>query len=355
MSSHIIDVPYAWEGREPRCMISSLLMLLRYFGVECSRTFIANVSGEAYGFVFFPEMKVAYASFNPSRNLAYCSSVLGFQTDIVCNKPWHITWDILKKNIDNDTPIIAGPVRAEYLWKTSVAAGTYVLIVGYNEASKKVYVHDTFIGENGEGVQYTLLPINLPKDASGKFMAHGISDFQNAMEGSKTLPFGCENPMIIIKPSHENYSEKLRKLQWDEILERNAELIEGSDKDLSGIYGIKELSSFIAEDLKKSSEEEILSFLRRIRGTAFVSGAGTRKEASSFLAGVTYASKESGNLLKASMYLSEASILYDNMIVLLDYAIIRILSHKDYTENLRKISSLLRRAAEKEQVASNCI
>lgn len=51
MSRHVIaNVPYVWDGIVRRCHVSSLRMVLEFYGIKYLPSYLMNVSGFNYGF-----------------------------------------------------------------------------------------------------------------------------------------------------------------------------------------------------------------------------------------------------------------------------------------------------------------
>ena len=154
MSRHVINVKYIWDGIVPLCHVTSLRMVLEFYGIQYTPSYLMNLSGFNYGFRYSRKARVAFANPNPPlgpwEHMAYAAEKLGCTAQLVKDKPWDETWGLLKSYIDKDVPILIARLNMKGLWKLARPAPHLVVLCGYDEEKSVVFTHDPALGEVGE-------------------------------------------------------------------------------------------------------------------------------------------------------------------------------------------------------------
>lgn len=366
MSKHVIpDVPYIFQGMAPRCHVTSLRMILEFYDVKYTTSYLMNLSGFNYGFTYFKGANMAYAcpatSLGPWEILAYAVEKIGCKTNFVKDKPWAETWMLLKDYVAQGTPVYMARLNMRCLWKTAHPTPHVVVLCGYDEEKGVVIVHDPAFGEVGEGIQY-LPPNGLPEGKSGSYAEFNIADFREACD-LKEIPwaFSGENGFCVIYPPTGQPN-----VSWAEVVDRNARLTLGQVEEVIGKHvatdnrwgpdGIVEFASDLERGFGLLEEPaELISILGELSGLAFRCGSSYKMDASAFVAGLA-AATGSQDLEKASYYLRFTGLCYEQGLAEVDY----IMGHQSISQEalrgrLTRISEVLRRAAQYERQAGESL
>ena len=159
MARHIIpDVPYIYQGIVPSCHVTCLRMLLEFYGMKHSFSYLINLSGFNYGFTYFKGTNRAFACsespFGPWPFVGFVAEKMGCTCELIKDKTWDETRKLLKGYVDKNIPVYMPMLNMQHLWKTAIPVPHIVLLCGYDEEKDLVMIHDPGLGEIGEGIQY---------------------------------------------------------------------------------------------------------------------------------------------------------------------------------------------------------
>lgn len=362
MGSHVIpDVPYIFQGLVPRCHVTSLRMILEYYGSRFAPSYLMNLSGFNYGFKYFKESRLAAACaespFGPWMFMAYASEKVGCKVDTVSNMPWEDTWELLKTYVAKDVPVYMPLLNMQHLWETPHPVPHLVVVCGYDEEKGVVMVHDPALGQGGEGIPY-LPPNGLPSRKSGAYAEFRIEDFRAACNLADTpwQSFGKNGLCVIHPPSRPP------EVPWPDVLQRNAKLTlgqfeeaigqEACSNEAFGPDGILEL----ADDFQRcfgllEERSQLMAVLGRLRTMTFIIGSSYRNDAHSFLAGFATATG-SKELERASTHLRTCGEYYEQGLTQIDYVMQQDrISPEDLSATLWRVAKVLRQAAGCERKA----
>lgn len=353
MSRHVIpDVPYLQDIMAPRCHVTSFRMILEFYDIKYTASYLMTLSGLNFGFTYFKGWNMAYSCpatpDGPWEILAYAADKMGCKAIFVKNKPWNETWKLLKDWVNKDVPVLIARLDMQYLWKTAVPICHVVVLCGYDEEKGVVMVNDPALGEVGEGARY--LPPNKITDKSGNYAEFSIEDFKKACD-LKAIPWAFEgiNGFCVLSPP-----TRRRKISWAEVLERNARLTLGQIDEALGkrvgtnnVWGPKGIREFAA-DLERgfglSEKEAILKTLVGLRMLAFQAGNAYKADASAVVAGMA-AVTGNRELEKAAYSLKSAGQCFEQGLAEIDYVVNRPVPPEVLKAKLVRISELLKRAA----------
>lgn len=366
MAGYVIpDVPYVFQGIVPRCHVTSLRMILEFYGVKYAPSYLMNLSGFNYGFKYFKGANMAIAcpesSLGPWEFVAYAAEKIGCRINFVNNKPWDETWRRLRSYIAEDKPIYMPLLNMQHLWKTAHPIPHIVVLCGYDEEKGVVMVHDPALGELGEGIQY-LPPNGLPKGKSGNYAEFRVEDFRKACDLKETPwhDFG-ENGLCVIYPPTGKPS-----ISWAEVIDRNARLTLGQVEEVMGKRvgtnrtcgpdGIMEFANDLEGGFGLLEEPaELVVILSGLRSMTFSVGSSYKNDAHAFVAGLASVTG-SQDLERASYYLRMTGLCYEQGLAEVD-CIMRDQSipQEALRGRLTRISEVLRRAAEHERKAGKSL
>jgi hypothetical protein len=366
MLAYIIpNVPYIFQGIVPRCHVTSLRMILEFYGVKYAPSYLMNLSGFNYGFKYFKGANTAIACpespLGPWEFMAYAVEKIGCRIELVKDKPWDESWELMKSYIAEDKPIYMPLLNMQHLWKTADCMPHLVVLCGYDEEKGVVMVHDPALGELGEGIQY-LPPNGLPEGKSGSYAGYQIEDFAKACDLKETPwhDFGKNGLCVIYPPTGE------LSISWAEVIDRNARLTLGQVEEVIGKYigtngtsgpdGIIEFAHDLEEGFGLLSQPaELITILNGLRSMTFMVGSSYKKDAHAFLAGLAAATGNK-DLDRASYFLRLSGLCYEQGLAEVDYAIQKQpVSPEVLSGKLARIAELLRRAAEYERVAGESL
>ncbi|MCJ7791625.1 MAG: C39 family peptidase [Dehalococcoidia bacterium] len=364
MSKHKINVPYIWGGNVHCCHTTSLRMILEFYGIKHTTSYIMNLSGFNYGFYYYTEAKKAFGApagpHTPTPFMVYAAEKLGCKVETIRDKSWDISWKSLKQYIDKDIPIYTPTLNMQYLWRLEQPVPHVVVIVGYDEEKGVIMIHDPALGEVGDMEPY-MFPIGLPEFPSGSYAEFKIEDFKKAwiLEGTPWHALG--NGMCVIRPTANR-----PKVNWAEVIDRNAKLTLGRVEEVigaptgsderSGPEGIIQYANDLEKGFglleKPSQLIEILNFARTL---PFSVGISCKIDASAFLAGL-YAFTGNEDLYKASYYLRLTALRWEEGLAQIDL-ILRDepISQELLSKRLNRISKTLNMSAEYQQKAGESL
>jgi hypothetical protein len=372
MAKHIIpEVPYIYQGSVPSCHETTLRMVLEFYGLRYSSSYVMNLSGFNYGFKYFKEAYFAIACsespLGPWPFMTYAAEKLGCSINLIKHKPWDETWKLMKDYVDKDTPVYMPMLNMQHLWKTSFPVPHIVLLCGYDEAKGIVMIHDPALGEDGEGIQY--LPIqyfpseeplegDLYQGKSGGYAEFRIDDFRKACDLTGT-PWQAfwKNGVAIISPPCSDQPP----IPWAEVIERNGKLtlglmreVVGKELDNDQTYGPDGIAQ-LASDVEKGfglveQPEALIGVLDLLKGMTFQLGGAYKKDGQAFLAGLAAATNNQ-DLKKASFYLRVTANCYDQGFAEIDHIMKKRPGPVQISGKLKRIAEILRRVAECETEA----
>jgi len=373
MAKHTIpDVPYLYQGLVPSCHVTSLRMILEFYGRRLSSSYLINLSGFNYGFKYFKGENRAFACsespLGPWPFMAFAAEKIGCTCELVKDKTWDETWKLLKGYVDKDIPVYMPMLNMQYLWKTAFPVPHIVLLCGYDEEKGVVMIHDPGLGETGEGIQY--LPIQyLPPDGlcegelhrgkSGAYAEFKMDDFKKSCDLKGTSWEGAwKNGLAVISPPSGQPS-----VSWAEVINRNARLALGKiedvieeDLDDTNTYGPDGIME-LAADIEKGfclleKPEALIGILGGLSGMTFLVGSAYKRDGESFLAGLAAATNNE-DLGDASYHLRSAAICYDQGLAEIEPILQNEAAYgKDLSIALQRTAEILRSAAEHERKAA---
>ncbi|MEJ2726624.1 MAG: BtrH N-terminal domain-containing protein [Deltaproteobacteria bacterium] len=356
----MVDVPYIFSGITPRCHVTSLQTILEYYGVSYSPSYLMNLAGFNYGFRYSRKGKVAFPFPNPPLGpwefLAYAADKIGCRTELIKDRPWADTWDLMKTCLDRGVPVLIARLNMKNLWKVAVPIPHLVVLCGYDEQKGVVMIHDSALGDMGEGVQY-LRTSQLP-EKSGRYAEFSIEDFKEAFDltGTPFQDFG-KNGFVILKPP-----AKRQSVDWREVMERNSRLTLGQveeviGKKIEGDYcwgpeGIVEFGNDVEQAFGLFDRpEELLEVLTGFYMLTFELGRSYKSDAHAFVAGLA-AADGNHKLEQASCQLRSTALQYEQGLAHLDLLFNNpSVPLKDLKGRLAKIARWLRGASESEKRA----
>ncbi len=367
MSQHVIaNVPYIFQGIVPHCHVTSLMMILEFYGMKYSTSYLMNLSGFNYGFNYFKGRSLAFAcpetTLGPSRFMAYAAEKIGCKVSLIKDKPWDETWGLLKGYVDNNVPVYMSLLNMQHLWKTARPVPHIVVLCGYNEEKNVVMIHDPALGEVGEGIQY-LGPNGLAEGKFGNYAEFAIDDFRRAcdLRGTPWQSFGINGLCIIHPPTRQ------LNISWAEVVDRNARLTLGKIEEVIGehagtdtVSGPDGIMAF-AGDLERGfglieEPEKLVTILSgQIRNLVFNVGSSYKIDAHAFVAGLA---SVTGNqdLERASYFIRLTALCYEQALTQVDYMMQNQQTpQKELRRSLNRIAELLRQAAESERKAGESL
>jgi hypothetical protein len=376
VARHVVsDVPYLYQGSVPSCHETSLRMILSFHGLNCSSSYIRNLSGFNYGFKYFKENHFAVACaespMGPWPHMAYAAEKMGCSVDLIRGKSWETTWPLIREYLDKDVPLYMPLLNMKYLWKTTFPVPHVVLLCGYDEEKGVVMLHDPALGEVGEGIpslprQY--VPIEERQEGepyigmSGAYAEFRIEDFEKACDlaGTPWQPF-WKNGVAIISPTSGRST-----VSWAEVIDRNGKLTLGLMAEVAGeevgaadTYGPAGLEN-LADDLGScfglpGKPKAIRAILGLLRGMTFHVGADYKKDAQAFLAGMAGITKDR-DLEEASFHLRFTANCFEQGLAEIDQVLEKEPASQDAVfRTLDRIAGLLRHAAESERRAGSSL
>ncbi|GAI18979.1 unnamed protein product, partial [marine sediment metagenome] len=170
----IADFPYIWEGPTSGCYMAALQMLLDYYGVKVSHSYLAATSGMGFGLGVIAVGESDYTKpwkgleFEPGQSVYKQSSelcmkkitnaleTLGIKIKDYSLKDmsWAEAWETVKGYIANDIPIEFHYTHLKYQWRTPFTdpPSHWFALFGYDEDKGVVTFYDPMLGDFGEGI-----------------------------------------------------------------------------------------------------------------------------------------------------------------------------------------------------------
>jgi len=332
------------------------MMILEYYGIRYSQSYLMNLAGFNYGFVYFKGKNIAFGNpespFGPWPFMAYAAEKIGCKTTFLRDKPWDETWAIMKQYADMDIPVYLPLLNMKPLWKTMVPVPHLMVLCGYDEEKGIVMTHDPALGEAGEGILH-LGSNQLSEGKSGSYAEYKIEDFRQAcdLEGTPWEEFG-KNGLCVIEPV------KKPSVSLGEVLERNSKLTLGQVEQVIGksispecVFGPQGIIE-LAEDLEKGfgllkEATQLSRIFLGLRNNTFVIGSSYKMDASAFLAGLA--------LVRGSRALEKASYNFRLSALCYEQGLTEVDSPLKIEEKLPRISKVLKRIAQYEKKAGESL
>jgi hypothetical protein len=137
---------------ESTCYVNGLEDLLTWKGADYT-DFLLSVIGGMASFTYLRFKKadppcMVYWGANPKYLMKDLAEVIGFKETLIEGKSYEFMFSHLKGFIENDQPVMAGALDMYYLhyypdlYKRQHVPIHYILIVGYDDEEKVVFVHD---------------------------------------------------------------------------------------------------------------------------------------------------------------------------------------------------------------------
>ena len=239
-------VPYLYQGNAPSCHETTLRMVLRFHGRDCSSSLLRNLSGFNYGFKYFTDHHFAVACaespMGPWPHMAYAAERIGCSIQLVKDRPWDETWRLMKDYLNEGLPLYMPMLNMKSLWKTAFPVPHVVLLCGYDEENEVVMLHDPALGEAGEGIpslprQYAPRQEHekgdLYEGMPGAYGEFRIDDFRKACDltGTPWQAFWKNGFAVISPPTGPSI------ISWSEIIDRNGKLTLGLLAEVIGKRG----------------------------------------------------------------------------------------------------------------------
>ena len=161
---------------ESTCYVNGLEDLVAWKGADYT-DFLLSVVGGMAGFTYLRFKRadppcMVYWGANPKYLMKDLSRIIGFEETVIEGKTFKNTFLELKKFIDNGQPVVAGALDMYYLhyysnlYKRLHVPIHYVLVVGYDDAKRVVFVHDCS-HENVQRIPYDEFEKSLDVDVPG--------------------------------------------------------------------------------------------------------------------------------------------------------------------------------------------
>jgi hypothetical protein len=169
----LIEFPH--EVHESTCYVNGLFDVLAWQGARYDYFLLPIIGGMAsFAYLKFKMAKppcMVYWGNNPKYLLKDLSDIMGFTQTISEGKSFRNEFPRMKEHLENDEPIMAGALDMYYLhyypelYRKAHVPIHYVLVVGYDDNKRVVYVHDCSFG-GAQEISYVeferALDVNVP-------------------------------------------------------------------------------------------------------------------------------------------------------------------------------------------------
>jgi len=193
---HIIEgVPIIGQDTRFYCTMSSLTMMLNYYGFNLTKYEVFYLMGGGFSLFYFSERYLIPFSSTGcafrASNYEYVGSLLGltfqpFSIDLKLDEEtvWEKLWQCIKENVSLDQPVLVnldsiilyadnnGITLSPYLWSlVPLKADHAIVVVGYDERNNSLCYHDPqySIFDDEENGSYIWIDSELFKKAFTKF------------------------------------------------------------------------------------------------------------------------------------------------------------------------------------------
>ena len=151
--SKLIEIPH--EVHESTCYVSGLFDVLAWKGARYDYFLLPVIGGMAsFAYLKFKMAKppcMVYWGNSPKYLLEDLSRIIGFTQVISEGKAFKNEFPKMKKYVDSDEPVVVGALDMYYLhyypelYQKEHIPIHYLLVVGYDDETQVVYVHDCSI------------------------------------------------------------------------------------------------------------------------------------------------------------------------------------------------------------------
>jgi len=146
----ILDIPHTKE--KGTCYINGLNDILLWHGTNYNYFLLPIIGGMA-GFAYLKYnkadvSKMVYWGNNTKFLLAELSSIINYNETIIENKSWKSTFSIIKQELLNNKPVIAGALDMYHLpyykdiFHNIHVPIHYILLTGFDDSTQTLYVND---------------------------------------------------------------------------------------------------------------------------------------------------------------------------------------------------------------------
>jgi len=194
---------------ESTCYVNGLEDLAAWRGADYT-DFLLSVVGGMAGFTYLRFKRadppcMVYWGANPKYLMKDLAGIIGFEETVVEGKTFKNTFPKLKEFIDNGQPVMAGALDMYYLqyysdlYRKLHVPIHYVLVVGYDDEERVVFVHDC----SHEGVQ------QVPYDAFERSMDVSVPGMskRNTIRAFE-LPKGMPSEFEVAKTGFSRKAER---------------------------------------------------------------------------------------------------------------------------------------------------
>lgn len=137
---------------ESTCYVNGLEDILAWKGADYPDYLLSVVGGmSSFAYLRFKRADppcMVYWGANPKYLMRDLANIIGFEETITENRAFKSTFPRLKESIDDGRPVVAGALDMFYLpyyteiYRQQHLPIHYVLVVGYDDEERVVYVHD---------------------------------------------------------------------------------------------------------------------------------------------------------------------------------------------------------------------
>lgn len=242
----LVNLPHI--KHESTCYVNGLYDILTWYGANYEYFLLPIIGGMAgFAYLKFKKAKpplMVYWGNSPKYLLQELGEIIGYEQEIVEGKSWKTSFQKIKDTIDKEIPVVAGALDMYYLhyyadlYNKIHVPIHYVLITGYDDETKKFFIHDCSY-EQLQEVSYNDLMMSL---------------------GTKVPGMSKKNTIRIFKlpeklPSELEVAEKGLKHKAERMLNPPTSMV--------GIAAMRRL----AKDIKKWDNKECFNHMVAYAGT----------------------------------------------------------------------------------------
>jgi len=194
---------------ESTCYVNGLVDLLVWKGADYT-DFLLSVVGGMAGFAYLHFKRanppcMVYWGANPKYLMKDLANIIGFEETVIEGRNFKFTFSRLKDFIDEGRPVVAGALDMFYLHyypdlhKKQHVPIHYVLVVGYDDEERVVFVHDCS-HENVQKIPYDAFEKSLDVKVPGMSKRNTIRAF--------TLPENIPSEFEVAKKGFSYKAER---------------------------------------------------------------------------------------------------------------------------------------------------
>ena len=219
---------------ESTCYVNGLEDLAAWRGADYA-DFLLSVVGGMAGFTYLRFKRadppcMVYRGANPKYLMKDLAGIIGFKETVIEGKTFKNTFPKLKEFIENGQPVMAGALDMYYLryysdlYEKLHVPIHYVLVVGYDDEERVVFVHDCS-REGAQRISYDEFERSLDVNVSGMSKRNTIrvfalpermpSEFEVAKTGFSSKAERFLNPPVKLFgiPAMRKLADEI--LEWD--------------------------------------------------------------------------------------------------------------------------------------------